>query len=120
MRLQAEIGSVLKEYEARALSSVDSLVNELRQCSRHAALILLLIEKRSDLQTLLGVRNVLVAANVSTILILPDQEKETISRGHKLYPRFLTSVEGNFSEIAAVLAKIIANRTSRRSMSRSL
>lgn len=41
------------------------------------------------------------------VLILPDREKETISRGHELRPRFLSWPEGNMDEIVAVLRKLM-------------
>jgi hypothetical protein len=46
--------------------------------------------------------------NVRVILILPDREQDTISMGFKLYPRFVSYADGNFSDVAAVLEKMLS------------
>ncbi|MCJ7779472.1 MAG: hypothetical protein MUQ27_01475, partial [Acidimicrobiia bacterium] len=40
---------------------------------------------------------------IRIILILPDRNKDTINKGHTLFPRFLTYVDGNFDWVTAVL-----------------
>jgi hypothetical protein len=49
-----------------------------------------------------------VFEDVRIILVLPDGEQETISKGHLLRPRFLTYVDADFTDLAAVLAKMLA------------
>ncbi|MGA2735036.1 MAG: hypothetical protein ABSG35_20860, partial [Syntrophobacteraceae bacterium] len=44
--------------------------------------------------------------SVRVILVLPDCEQETISKGHYLKPRFLTT-DWNSEEVIAVLAKML-------------
>jgi len=41
------------------------------------------------------------------IMILPDSNEESISKGHSLYPRFLTYRDGDFKDVAAVLEKML-------------
>jgi len=41
------------------------------------------------------------------ILILPDRDRETITNGLKLRPRFFTYADEDFGEVAAVLAKML-------------
>ncbi|MCD6199973.1 MAG: hypothetical protein J7K15_15635, partial [Deltaproteobacteria bacterium] len=43
------------------------------------------------------------------ILILPDREAGTIAKGHILRPRFLTYLDSDFTEVAAVLKKMLSN-----------
>ena len=43
------------------------------------------------------------------LLVLPDREPETVSLGHKLYPRFVTSADRGFSDLLAVLGRLIPN-----------
>ncbi len=47
--------------------------------------------------------------DIRIILILPDTEGDTISLGHKLYPRFASYADGNFKDVAAVLEKMLGN-----------
>ena len=67
----------------------------------------LLAAGREDLQGLFSIRDFF--RNVRMILILPDQERDTISKGHKLYPRFVSYADGNFADVAAVLGKMLRN-----------
>ena len=41
------------------------------------------------------------------IMILPDSNEESVSKGHSLYPRFLTCRDGGFKDVAAVLEKML-------------
>ena len=41
------------------------------------------------------------------IMILPDSNEESVSKGHSLYPRFLTYRDGDFKDVAAVLEKML-------------
>jgi len=56
---------------------------------------------------ILRIRDLL--ADVRIVLILPDRRKETIAAGYKLYPRFLTFMDSDPRELAAVLEKMIEN-----------
>jgi hypothetical protein len=54
-------------------------------------------------------RDILLRAPL--ILILPDHEKKTITKGHALRPRFLSYIDNDFSEVSGVLKKIIWKTT---------
>ncbi|MCP4576931.1 MAG: hypothetical protein GY846_11670 [Deltaproteobacteria bacterium] len=43
------------------------------------------------------------------ILILPDREPHTVSTGHKLYPRFVSYLDSDFSYVTAVLSRMVEN-----------
>ena len=51
--------------------------------------------------------NSFTRCHLRLILILPDREKGTISKGHLFRPRYLTYADGDFLDVAAVLAKMI-------------
>jgi len=44
--------------------------------------------------------------SIRTILILPDSNPETISRGHAIRPRFLTFQDGDLNEVVTVLRRM--------------
>jgi hypothetical protein len=48
--------------------------------------------------------------NLRVILILPDREEDTVTKGHLLRPRFLTYADGNFLDVATVLGKMLQSR----------
>jgi len=43
--------------------------------------------------------------DIPIILILPDRNNETISKGLKLYPRFFDYIDSDFSNVALVFFK---------------
>ncbi|MBC8392466.1 MAG: hypothetical protein H8E17_07875 [Deltaproteobacteria bacterium] len=71
----------------------------------------------ADLTNLVSLQNVLEDFRI--ILIVPDNERDTISQAHTLRPRFLTYAGGNFEDVAMVLAKMIENLKSSNTLIRS-
>jgi hypothetical protein len=45
--------------------------------------------------------------DIPLILILPDQGRETVSTGHRLRPRFISFLHSDFTDVSAVLAKML-------------
>lgn len=45
--------------------------------------------------------------NTHLVLVLPDGKVETLSRAHRLRPRFLTYLTDNFTELVPVLRKML-------------
>jgi len=85
--------------------SVQKLAERLRQPRFSVILIVLLISSPKALMDVVMIRDLF--ADIPIILILPDRKKETIAKGHKLYPRFLSYIDGNFEDVALVLNKKI-------------
>jgi hypothetical protein len=50
--------------------------------------------------------------DIKTILILPDRERDTISRGHELYPRFVSYIDSDFNDLGAILENMVKNKRS--------
>lgn len=44
---------------------------------------------------------------VRTIMVLPDDERETMAIGHRFQPRFLTLPTPDFKDVSKVLGKIL-------------
>lgn len=66
---------------------------------------ILMADSKKRLQQLIGVFD--DADDTKVLLILPDENRATISNGHKLLPRFATSQRNGFIDLCAVLAKMI-------------
>ena len=45
-----------------------------------------------------------------TVLVLPNDESKTISLGHSLSPRFVTYMDSDFSDVEAVLGKMLKDK----------
>ena len=52
--------------------------------------------------------------DIRIILIVPDDEKDTIHRAHRLFPRFLSYLDADFEDVGAVLSNMLKNINSRR------
>ncbi len=87
--------------------NIDHLSSGLRTLSVENRILILLIADRKDLFNLLSVRDQLTDHRI--ILILPDWEDETVSNGHKFYPRFMSYVDADFNIIREVFNKMMAN-----------
>ena len=91
------------EYQKEFCQTIDTFSQKLRQPQGYQSIAVLLASTQEELADILTIRNLL--DDVRIIIILPDRDKETISKGYSLYPRFLTYVDSDFSWIAAVLKK---------------
>jgi hypothetical protein len=86
-------------------STIESLVGHLRQPAGDSDTVYIISTQADDLSLLLTKSQLLLGKRI--ILILPDESEQTIAAGHKLQPRFITHVNSDFSEIGAVLRKML-------------
>lgn len=69
------------------------------------AIMVFVAESREQLEGLISMGHFF--RDVPMLLVLPDSEPATISMGHRLYPRFVTYVDSDFSDLVSVLSKLI-------------
>ena len=86
---------------------IETLSQQLMAPTSAGAILMLLVADPKDLKNLLTARDHF--ADHKIILILPDRRAETVSTGHQLYPRFLSCVDDDLSQMGAVLTKMIAH-----------
>jgi len=86
--------------------SREALARGLRQPPFLESLALIAPANREELDGIVSLGQLLSA--VRTILILPDQNSDTISRGLLVRPHFLSFADGDLSVVAAVLARLAA------------
>ena len=70
-------------------------------------IIVLLLTDRKKFMEILSIQHWLEGSRL--VLIVPDQEEETLKAAHRLRPRFLTYPENDFSELLRVLNRMAAN-----------
>ena len=90
--------------------NIDSLNKRLRKPTYNIDIFILIAPNKEQLTEVLLIKEEL--RDTKIILILPDRESDTISRGHKLYPRFVSYIDSDFKEVGAVLEKMIKNKHS--------
>lgn len=89
--------------------SIKDLRQRLQQPRKEELVGIFLPSSKEDLSNLLSI-NYLVR-DIRIILVLPDRDDKTISIGHTLRPRFLTYADGDLSDVAAVMDKMMGNIT---------
>jgi len=104
-RIQRAIGPQVLNEETEAYRTIDNLSQRLVRLGDKPTIAVLLAPTRKELLDLYSIRHQF--SDLRIILILPDQEEETITRGHRLYPRFLSYVDSDFKDVAAVLGKMM-------------
>lgn len=105
--VEERLGNIIETLIPEKLEifrTIDSLSRRLRQPLNDVAIAVLLATKRKDLLKLLSIKDLF--DDIKIILILPDSNKDTISLGYKLYPRFVSYADSNFMDVAAVLEKM--------------
>jgi hypothetical protein len=103
-KLQRMIGGLTWRDSIEIIYTFKQLEFRLYHLSGNEDIALLLASTRKDLNELITTSSLL--NHLRIILILPDEEKETTTKGHLLRPRFLSYKDGNFSDLALVLQKI--------------
>ncbi len=105
--LNSVIQHLSQEIRLENFSSTHKLSLRLRQPVYDIAVAVLLAGNRKELLDFLSIHDLL--ANIPLILILPDRENDTVSKGHRFHPRYLAYVDSDFSDVGLVLEKMISN-----------
>ena len=108
-RLDGILQELAPSEEIRAYRSVDDLSRSLRQPGHTFDILVLAPATGRELLNLLRIRYLLTDLRI--VLILPDRLGDTIARGHTLYPRYISYAHGDFSDVAAVLEKMLQRDT---------
>ncbi|HAJ28503.1 MAG TPA: hypothetical protein DCG53_14895 [Syntrophus sp. (in: bacteria)] len=104
-KLQRVIDILVPRNSVETFRTMPSLLKRLHQPLSEAVVFVFLISSRQELLELVGYQEWLHDRRL--ILVLPDDDMETISRGHALRPRFVTYAESDFIDISAVLGKML-------------
>lgn len=107
-KLQGVVEEVVPEEKIEVYRTGDSLSRRLREPTYDLSAAVLLAETKEDLLCL--VSNKELIWNLRVILVLPDRQDDTVTKGHLLRPRFLTYADGDFLDVATVLTKMLQSR----------
>lgn len=91
--------------------SFTDLPDRLRAVRNGARIAVLVARNREELEELISLDYLF--DDILIILVLPDLQKDTLSRAYKLYPRFITDMNGDLNTISAVLRKMLKRERSR-------
>lgn len=87
--------------------TINELSRRLRQPKDDLTIVVLLLASREDVLDLLAIRHLF--RNVRIILVVPDLEDATIALAHRLRPRYLSYIDGNFSGLATVVNRMFGS-----------
>jgi len=102
---QKEMENLVMVESMEVCRTITSLSRRLRRFESRPEVVVLLAADKKDLSELLAIRSLF--RDLRIILLLPDREPETISKGHTLMPRFLAYCDSNFRDVTAVLNKML-------------
>ena len=95
-----ELGQGIEVYR-----SVKRLSKRFDRPRGGLSVMIFLIPNHDILNDLILIRDQMYDLPVT--LILPDSNRNTLLKGHKFYPRFITFIGGDYSDLTLVLFKII-------------
>lgn len=105
----AQLEKIMKKFTAdvqlRVFRNWMIFVNKLMSPKINRVIVVIVISQREELLDAISIRDLIHEYRL--ILILPDEEEETISLGHSLRPNFMTYKMGNLHELEIVLKKML-------------
>ena len=93
-------GVEMEIFETKA-----GLIRRLRQPKDGASVVILFDPSREDLGALEVIRQFL--GNIPLLLVLSDQDPETLALSHRLLPSYITYVDSDLSQLLAVVRKLL-------------
>ncbi|MCK5783659.1 MAG: hypothetical protein KAH06_04380 [Desulfobacterales bacterium] len=106
IKLRTMVASVVVRENIVTGYNTDNLFRILSQPMHGIAAAIILVSTYQELLELQKFKDMIL--RIPTILILPDQNRDTITKGFVLRPRFLTYADSDFSEVRDVFRKIIS------------
>jgi hypothetical protein len=106
-RLIKTIGQLFPNQERETCNSIFDLKERLRRPVFDPTIAVLLASSNEDFQEILSMREQL--ENTRIVLIVPDTNPVTLSKGHMLRPRFMCDCNNDFIDVMAVLNTMIRN-----------
>lgn len=104
-RLKKIMETVIPPDNMAVCRSLESFASQLRHPVEESPIVVVLTAVRDELSNILLLKDLLLDRRL--ILVLPDDNSETLSQGHSLRPRFVSTMHGNFNDVAVVLERMI-------------
>ena len=111
LELKSMVETVVLKENITIVKNTDQLIRVLRQPLNGIIAAIIHAGSAEELMSLTLFKDLLI--RIPLILVLPDQEKETITKGHALRPRYITYSDSNLTDVRDVFKKIVgrANAT---------
>ncbi len=103
-KLLTAVCAAAASYEIVTTSCLAQLIHQLLIIPKELLVAVLVVHSEEEIEELEYIRDLF--GDTLIILVLPDQQDSTISKGYKLQPRFLTAMNNDFYDVAKVVEKI--------------
>jgi len=117
-QLEDSFKAFMPKGKIEVFRSFDNFSQRLKLPAQPQSIAVLAPGSRQELQGILCRIDLL--RDLRIIVIAPDHEAETTAIAHQLRPRYLTYLNGDFGELAAVLRKMFTGHLSNGEPSASL
>ena len=104
-RFKTAIRGLAPKHRTEICPDTISLSERLRQRRGDLTVVVLYVSTREELAEILALGDWL--HDLRILLILPDRDKDTISQGITLRPRYFSFADTDFSDVSAVLGKML-------------
>ncbi|MFC1490095.1 hypothetical protein ACFL6K_02670 [Candidatus Latescibacterota bacterium] len=104
-RLKNMIDSFHFDCEKELFHSLNNFTNQLRREINSEIIIIILTVDFTDFHEIYSIRDLL--QNFRIILILPNLEEATISKGFECYPRYVSYINSDYSDVISILNKMV-------------
>ncbi|MGA2959401.1 MAG: hypothetical protein ABSF48_27245 [Thermodesulfobacteriota bacterium] len=117
-QLEDSFKALVPKEKMEVFRSFDDFSQRLKLPAQSKSIAVLAPGSRQELQEILSRIDLL--RDLRIIVIAPDHEAETTAVAHQLRPRYLTYLNGDFGDLAAVLDKMLTDHLSNEEPSSSL
>ncbi len=105
LKLKSMVESIVLKENMTIVQDMEQLNCILRQPLNGIVAAIILADSEKELLNLISHKDLLL--RIPVILILPNQKKATITKGHTLRPRYMTYSDSNLADVRDVFKKIV-------------
>jgi len=102
---QKRVEQAASGVQVNVYRNIEHFTDRLGKPMGKKPIVILYVRTKDELFMLLASRDVFL--DVKLILILPEDDNETVALGHRFHPNFVTYVHSEPSRLIAVLNKLI-------------
>jgi hypothetical protein len=99
------VGQLPSGVDKEVFDTRGGFTKRLRQPKDHGLITILFNPSREDLEEMGSAREFLT--NIPLLLVLSDQEPETLALAYRLLPSYITYVDSDLSQLLAVVRKLL-------------
>jgi len=104
-RLERMIKTYFDQLDFLTCRTIHSLTDELLRPCGYLRIVVFFVSRKEEFSTLGNIKKMLW--NVRLILILPDNEIQTLLKAHQFFPRYLSYVDSDFKAVVTVLKRML-------------